>query len=206
MSRRSSLGYALPMVAACALVLTACGEQTPGGMPSEGQAQAGAEQTGGEQNGAGEIGAEQNGGSGAEADQVADGPGDRQAPGSDADDPIVVKIGEDEFLTNMAIYRRYDDAKQTPLALMGPVAPAEDLDGGKKQDFVDGSVYWSPQTGAQIVRGQILATYLDNGGPAGRLGWPVSDETTEDETVYSDFQRGQIRLEDQAIRVVEHSG
>lgn len=181
MSRRSSPAPALWLVTACTLGLAACGEQTPGGMPADALSRTAAEQ--------------------AAADPGAADP----AAGSDADDPIVLKIGEEEFLTNMAIYRRYDAAKRTPLALRAPVAPAEVLEGGKRQDFADGTVYWSPRTGAQIVRGQILATYLDNGGPAGRLGWPVSDEIVEDEVIYSDFQRGQIRLEDQSIRVVEHS-
>ncbi|MFI8693336.1 LGFP repeat-containing protein [Dietzia maris] len=202
MSRRSSPAPALWLLTACVLGLAACGEQIPGGMPAEAQSQTAAGQAATEQPATDQIGGDQGAG-----DQTGAGPGAiGPAAGSDADDPIVVKIGEDEFLTNMAIYRRYDDAKETALALGAPVAPAEVLEGGKKQDFADGAIYWSPQTGAQIVRGQILATYLDNGGPAGRLGWPVSDELVEDEVIYSDFQRGQIRLEDQAIRVVEHSG
>ncbi|WP_256819777.1 LGFP repeat-containing protein [Dietzia sp. Die43] len=201
MSRRSSPAPALWLLTACVLGLAACGEQVPGGMPAEAQSQTAAGQAATEQPATDQIGGDQGAG-----DQTGAGPGAiGPAAGSDADDPIVVKIGEDEFLTNMAIYRRYDDAKETALALGAPVAPAEVLEGGKKQDFADGAIYWSPQTGAQIVRGQILATYLDNGGPAGRLGWPVSDELVEDEVIYSDFQRGQIRLEDQAIRVVEHS-
>lgn len=197
MSRRSSPAPALWLITACILGLAACGEQTPGGMPAEAQSRTATDQGAAGQTGAGQVGTGQTG-----AEPGASGP----AAGSDADDPIVVKIGEEEFLTNMAIYRRYDDAKETALALGAPVAPAEVLEGGKKQDFADGAIYWSPQTGAQIVRGQILATYIDNGGPAGRLGWPVSDELAEGEVIYSDFQRGQIRLEGQAIRVVEHSG
>ena len=197
MSRRSSPAPALWLLTACILGLAACGEQIPGGMPAEAQSQTATDQGAPGEVGAGQAGAGQTG-----AEPGASGP----AAGSDADDPIVVKIGEDEFLTNMAIYRRYDDAKETALALGAPVAPAEALEGGKKQDFADGAIFWSPQTGAQIVRGQILATYRDNGGPAGRLGWPVSDEIAEGEVIYSDFQRGQIRLEGQAIRVVEHSG
>lgn len=191
MFSRSTLARAFPIIAACALVLGACGEQTPGGMPAEGQ----------------------------QVDQVAEGQGDKgEQPadagaatgepnaGSDADDPIVVKIGEEEFTTNMAIYRKYDGAKGSPLALQVPAAPADALDGGKKQDYLAGSIYWSPESGAQIVRGQILATYLDNGGPGGYLGWPVGDETVEGESIYSDFQHGQIRLENQSIRVIEHTG
>lgn len=189
--RRPVTVSALTIAASCALVLSGCGEQTPGGMPAEGQARA-------ETAGAGDAGAA--------AAPGADGQGAVEPAESDADDPIVVKIGEDEFLTNMAIYRRYTDAKETPLALVAPAAPAEALDGGKKQDFVDGTVFWSPATGAQIVRGQILATYLDNGGPGGRLGWPVGDETADGPVIFSDFQHGQIRLEDGSITVVEHTG
>lgn len=202
MSRRSSPAPALWLLTACILGLAACGEQIPGGMPAEAQSRTATDQGAAGQTGAGPVGAGQVGAGQTGADPGAAAP----AAGADADDPIVVKIGEEEFLTNMAIYRRYDDAKETALALGAPVAPAEVLEGGKKQDFADGAIFWSPQTGAQIVRGQILATYRDNGGPAGRLGWPVSDEIAEGEVIYSDFQRGQIRLEDQAIRVVEHSG
>lgn len=129
-----------------------------------------------------------------------------QAEQADANNPIVVKIGEDEFATNMAIFRKYEEAKGGPLALQAPVAPAEDLDGGKRQNYASGTVFWSPETGAHIVRGQILTTYYDNGGPGGTLGWPVSDEAVDGEAVFTDFQRGQIRLENQAIRVIEQAG
>lgn len=201
MSRRS-----LPTLAAaavCALALSGCGEQTPGGLPAEGQQAAGSTAAG----------------------STAAAPLTAQGGASDENDPIVVKIGEQEFATNMAIYRRYDEAKGGPLALQAPVAPAEELVGGKKQDFVSGTIYWSAETGAQIVRGQILATYLDNGGPTGQPSWPVGDETIEGHAaesdavesdaveggaaeggvIFSDFQRGQIRVENQAIRVIEHT-
>lgn len=201
MSRRNTLARAFPVVAACALVLGACGEQIPGGMPAEAQhVDQGAQGQGdkGEQHTADQVVGEQPADAGAAT-------GEPDA-GSDADDPIVVKIGDEEFATNMAIYRKYDGAKGSPLALQVPAASAEELDGGKKQDYAAGSIYWSPESGAQIVRGQILATYLDNGGPSGRLGWPVGDETVEGESIFSDFQHGQIRLENQSIRVIEHAG
>ena len=194
MSRRSSLVSVLPIVTACALALTACGEQVPGGMPD-----ATPESTSTVQNAAGEGAAVDTGADGS----VADGAGLEEA---DAADPIVVKIGEEQFATNMAIYRRYDAAKGGPLALQAPLASAEELAGGSKQDYTSGSVYWSPGTGAHIVRGQILATYLDHDGPAGDLGWPVGDETVEGEVIYSDFQNGQIRLENREIRVVWNGG
>lgn len=130
---------------------------------------------------------------------------DRDA-GSDAEDPIVVQIGDDEFTTTRAIYQRYDEAKGGRLALRAPLAPAEEVEGGRVQEFTSGTVYWSAETGARIVRGQILETYVDHGGPAGPLGWPVTDETTEDELTYSEFQNGRIQVQDRAIQVIEYPG
>ncbi|MFD2414760.1 choice-of-anchor D domain-containing protein [Amycolatopsis pigmentata] len=48
--------------------------------------------------------------------------------------------------------------------------------GGEAQDFRGGSVYWSPATGAHAVHGAILDHYKALGGPAGSLGYPVTDE------------------------------
>ena len=174
MTSRSTRLFVLPVLLCAAVSLASCGEQTPGG--SKVDAPEGQQQAA----------------DGGQAEEAAD-----------ADNPIVVKIGEDEFLTNMAIYRKYDEAKSGPLALQAPTAPAEEIPGGKKQDFVSGTIYWSKQTGAHIVRGQLLKTYLDNGGPEGKLGFPTGDETTEGETVYSDFQKGRIQLKDRAIQVIE---
>ncbi|MDX2355848.1 hypothetical protein [Dietzia sp. PP-33] len=206
MSRRSLSTPAFSVVAACALLLSACGEQTPGGSPAEEQPQttAGASAAGSTTTGSITTGS-------TTTEPRAAGSGSAEpgaAPGedSDADDPIVVQIGEQEFPTIMAIYRRYDDAKGGPLALKAPVGPAEPWADGMTQDYLDGAVFWSPETGAQIVRGRILETYLEGGGPSGPLGWPTSDETAEGEVISSDFQRGQIRLENQTIEVVDHGG
>jgi beta-N-acetylhexosaminidase len=40
-----------------------------------------------------------------------------------------------------------------------------------------GSIYWSPDTGAHAVNGAILGHYAALGGPAGLLGFPLTDET-----------------------------
>ena len=204
MSRRSSLVVALPIVTACALALAACGEQVAGGMPDDN-----AESTSTVQNAATEGTAEDAAAdSGADGSEATDGAAPDSAALEDADaaDPIVVEIGEEQFATNMAIYRRYDAAKGSPLALQAPLASAEEIAGGMKQDYTSGSVYWSPEAGAHIIRGQILATYLDRDGPAGDLGWPIGDETVEGEVIYSDFENGQIRLENREIRVVWNDG
>lgn len=47
---------------------------------------------------------------------------------------------------------------------------------GRHQKFAHGSIYWSPDTGAHEVHGLILQRWLQLGGEAGYLGYPVSDE------------------------------
>jgi uncharacterized protein with LGFP repeats len=59
-----------------------------------------------------------------------------------------------------------------PVGLEQPAA-----NGGRRQIFGGGAVYWSPQTGAHIVHGVIRTTWeYDYSGPAGPLGYPTSDE------------------------------
>ena len=48
--------------------------------------------------------------------------------------------------------------------------------GGTAQNYDGGRIFYSPATGARIVRGAILTDYLALGGPAGWLGLPSTDE------------------------------
>ncbi len=49
---------------------------------------------------------------------------------------------------------------------------------GRYNNFANnGSVYWSPGTGAWSVRGAIRDHYFSLGGPTGLLGYPVTDES-----------------------------
>ena len=64
---------------------------------------------------------------------------------------------------------------------LGPLGAAEgepyDIGtGGKAQDFVNGTIFYSPDTGANVVTGQVLAKYESVGGPDGDLGFPISSE------------------------------
>ncbi|WP_420821071.1 polysaccharide deacetylase family protein [Sinomonas gamaensis] len=47
---------------------------------------------------------------------------------------------------------------------------------GRSNDFANGSIYWSPVTGAHEVHGAIRGHYLDLGGPGGFFGFPLTDE------------------------------
>ncbi len=49
-------------------------------------------------------------------------------------------------------------------------------DAGAGQDFAGGKVFYSPETGAHAVSGDILAKYESAGGPTGDFGLPVGAE------------------------------
>jgi hypothetical protein len=59
---------------------------------------------------------------------------------------------------------------------------------------VRASVFWSTETGAHIVMGEIREAYLHHGGPAGQLGYPIASETDTDDCRgrVSRFQHGEI--------------
>ncbi|MEV6274642.1 alpha/beta hydrolase-fold protein [Nocardia sp. NPDC051832] len=47
---------------------------------------------------------------------------------------------------------------------------------GRVQDFEHGSLYWTPQTGAQMVRGAILTEWAKQGYERGPAGYPLAPE------------------------------
>ncbi|MBD2895319.1 hypothetical protein amrb99_42540 [Actinomadura sp. RB99] len=59
---------------------------------------------------------------------------------------------------------------------------------------VTASVFWSEETGAHIVMGEIREAYLRHGGPAGQLGYPIASETDTDDGRgrVSRFEHGEI--------------
>ncbi|WP_333618864.1 alpha/beta hydrolase-fold protein [Dietzia sp.] len=69
-----------------------------------------------------------------------------------------------------------------------------DVQGGRAQDFRDGRVFWSPETGANAVVGAIGAAYQADGGPSGELGLPTSSEQRTKDGVgrFTTFQHGAI--------------
>lgn len=65
---------------------------------------------------------------------------------------------------------------------------------GKAQDFRNGRVFWSPETGAHSVVGRIGAAYQAFGGPEGPLGLPRSSEQPTEDGVgrFNEFENGVI--------------
>jgi len=50
-------------------------------------------------------------------------------------------------------------------------------DGGWIQNFEQGAIYWSTVAGGRIVSSTIFQQYSGAGGPAGGMGWPMTDQT-----------------------------
>lgn len=69
-----------------------------------------------------------------------------------------------------------------------------ELDGGRVQEFANGSIYWTDQTGAWEVYGAIADKYTDLGGPSSAVGWPVSGELPTPNGIgrFNSFQEGNI--------------
>lgn len=65
---------------------------------------------------------------------------------------------------------------------------------GKYSDFQHGSIYWHPDTGANLVKGAIFRKWKRLKKENGFLGYPVTDELTtpDGRGRYNHFQRGSI--------------
>lgn len=66
--------------------------------------------------------------------------------------------------------------------------------GGRAQDFRGGQIFWSNDTGAQVVGGAIGGAYLGAGGPGGPLGYPTGAEQAlpGGKGRYQQFQHGTV--------------
>ena len=58
-----------------------------------------------------------------------------------------------------------------------PTAMAQKVGDGTVQAFTNGTIFSSPTAGTHLVQGEILRVYTEQGGAAGALGFPTSDET-----------------------------
>lgn len=73
-----------------------------------------------------------------------------------------------------AIEAHHDELGQSDLG--APVSDVFDVPGGAERDYQGGAIFFSPATGARAIYGPVLQRYQALGGPAGPLGFPVSDE------------------------------
>ncbi|WP_130839949.1 LGFP repeat-containing protein [Corynebacterium neomassiliense] len=65
---------------------------------------------------------------------------------------------------------------------------------GRRNEFVNGSIYWHPTTGAHPVTTHFSTVWARNGWEAGRLGYPTTDEFGLSDGIgrKQSFQRGHI--------------
>ncbi|MFC4124092.1 alpha/beta hydrolase-fold protein [Nocardia rhizosphaerae] len=63
---------------------------------------------------------------------------------------------------------------------------------GRMQSFEGGAIYWTPQTGAQVVRGAIFEEWAKQGYEGGPAGYPVAAEarTPSRDGVVQSFEHG----------------
>ncbi|TWS18229.1 hypothetical protein FK529_16125 [Tsukamurella asaccharolytica] len=84
-----------------------------------------------------------------------------------------------------------------------PLGVEKDVAGGAKaQEFTKGTIYWNPKVNggrAAGVTGAIRDVYLKEGGPTGKLGFPLMSELSVGGPTagsvagaYNDFQNGSI--------------
>lgn len=82
-------------------------------------------------------------------------------------------------------------------SVVGPVVTAEAALGdgrGRRAVYRNGSILWTPTTGAHEVHGSIYREYRDQRGPLAELGYPWSDTRLDVRwrSRYVDFERGRI--------------
>lgn len=75
-----------------------------------------------------------------------------------------------------AIEDRYNSDEELR-AMLGPATgPEYSVADGRVKNYKWGSLYWSEATGVHEVHGAIRTRYRELGGPAGKLGFPTTDE------------------------------
>jgi hypothetical protein len=72
---------------------------------------------------------------------------------------------------------------------------------------VKASVFWSKETGAHVVIGEIRDAYLRQGGPAGSFGYPIASETDTDDYHgrISRFEHGEIAWDPETGTMLGHN-
>jgi uncharacterized protein with LGFP repeats len=98
-----------------------------------------------------------------------------------------------EYTISGPILDKYTDNGGATSPLGAPTGEEKSApNGGKYQEFVGGIIYWNDATNAHIVWGKIRDAWEAEGGPAGELGYPVSDEVDSPGGKQANFEHGHI--------------
>ncbi|WP_040798182.1 LGFP repeat-containing protein [Nocardia higoensis] len=112
--------------------------------------------------------------------------------------------GGGEVTVSGDIYEKFVATGGPAGALGAPLGPEESApNGGKYQDFEGGTIYEPAEGEPHIVWGAIRQAWEDNGGAAGELGYPTSDETDIPGGKQSTFSGGTITWVDGQITVTK---
>ncbi|HEX3230721.1 MAG TPA: LamG-like jellyroll fold domain-containing protein [Pyrinomonadaceae bacterium] len=71
---------------------------------------------------------------------------------------------------------KYLDLQGAAGPLGAPVGPEQPVGRGRMRSYSGADIFWSPERGAHVVQGAILAHYRRLGGPSSVLGFPLTDE------------------------------
>ncbi|MET8777609.1 esterase [Nocardia sp. NPDC050713] len=106
---------------------------------------------------------------------------------------IPAQGGGEEVTVSGDIYDKYMEAGGPTGPLGAPLEAQESApNNGKYQDFVGGTIYEPEDGEPHIVWGEIRKAWEENGGAAGELGYPISDETDIPGGKQSEFSGGTI--------------
>ena len=93
------------------------------------------------------------------------------------------------------IARKYGEMKATASKLGAPTSNEDLIAGGALQNFENGTIYWSPASGAHVVyNGDIRDHWGTTGWENGKFGWPTGDlEEIPAGGLRQSFQHGTIK-------------
>lgn len=93
------------------------------------------------------------------------------------------------------IAQKYEEIQASSGHLGAPVGETQEVAGGQMLEFEGGTLVQNPDGEAFLVQGVILEEYIANGGPAGELGFPTTDETPTENGFISTFDSGEITFD-----------
>jgi SpoIID/LytB domain protein len=85
-----------------------------------------------------------------------------------------------------------------------PMSRRQAVAGGQRQRFRDATIFYRSNVGAHAIGGPVLVAYSDAGGPAGRLGFPITDvRTLKDGSRRARFEHGVITCDGASCTVAK---
>ncbi|MEV6059210.1 esterase [Nocardia asteroides] len=129
-----------------------------------------------------------------DADESVTGTATPTTSATAAGESTTISTPNGDITVSGEVYKKYVAAGGATSPLGAPEEAQEaGPNGGQYQDFEGGTIYWSSDSGAHIVWGDIRETWEDEGGANGPLGYPTSDETnTANGGKQSEFTGGTI--------------